>query len=398
MHLKFITVLSLLVVFISCSKEPAIMKVPKMDDQPESLVFSQITDWSFKTNGEIYGNAAVSEDKIFIGNNEGSFFCLDMNGAEVWSLATGFPIKSEPVFSNSLVMFSAANRLFALNSSDGSLFWMHEPDETKRNSYVNRFDDWDLKDSSPIVSDGVVYYGNQFGTLYGLDIRTGVEVFNFKTTDNRRIRVKPAISENLIYIGDSGGKVYAIDLSTAKADWIFETLLNAEDDGGSIIGEMVIIRNRLYFPSQNTILYALDKNNAEVLWEHESTSGWHSGIPVVDENLRLYAGENFTSRLFGLDELSGEESWTFEGIHEIYNAPVIVGDKIVLATSDPSSLNNNSLGTGILHVLRNTGEGLKRATINGSVYASPKIAGNKLIFGAKDGFVYAVNLEKLLAE
>ena len=51
--------------------------------------------WSFQTKGWIFGSAVVAKDRVFIGSQDDSFYCLDKaTGEKVWSFATKRAIES----------------------------------------------------------------------------------------------------------------------------------------------------------------------------------------------------------------------------------------------------------------------------------------------------------------
>ncbi len=56
--------------------------------------------------------------------------------------------------------------------------------------------------SSPVVADGVVYFGSDDHFLYALDVDTGVEKWTYKTTDG--IWSTPVVYAGIVYVGNNG--------------------------------------------------------------------------------------------------------------------------------------------------------------------------------------------------
>jgi outer membrane protein assembly factor BamB len=53
--------------------------------------------------------------------------------------------------------------------------------------------------SSPVVSEGVVYFCSKDKHLYAVDIKTGEEKWKFETEDY--LSSSPAVSEGVVYFG-----------------------------------------------------------------------------------------------------------------------------------------------------------------------------------------------------
>ena len=49
---------------------------------------------------------------------------------------------------------------------------------------------------------GVVYYGDDWGNLNGVDLATGALVFQFTIEIGRPIRSTPAMKDGVVYFGD----------------------------------------------------------------------------------------------------------------------------------------------------------------------------------------------------
>jgi outer membrane protein assembly factor BamB len=75
-------------------------------------------------------------------------------------------------------------------------------------------------ESTPVVSDGVVYVGGN-GGLLALDAGTGKERWRFNAGEGGQS--SPAISKGVAYFGSSDSNVYAVDTVTGKETWAFRT-------------------------------------------------------------------------------------------------------------------------------------------------------------------------------
>ena len=63
--------------------------------------------------------------------------------------------------------------------------------------------------STPAVHEGIVFFGSDGGTFYGLDAASGREVWKFKS--DREIMSDPVVADGVLYFGGFDGKVYAFE-------------------------------------------------------------------------------------------------------------------------------------------------------------------------------------------
>jgi outer membrane protein assembly factor BamB len=61
-------------------------------------------------------------------------------------------------------------------------------------------------DSSPVTVGDRVFFGSDDGRLYGLDVKTGKQVFQHICGE--RVTATPAIADGRLVIGDGEGNVY----------------------------------------------------------------------------------------------------------------------------------------------------------------------------------------------
>ncbi len=112
-------------------------------------------------------------------------------------------------FADDLFVASPDGWLFALDVNNGSEKWSHEVYKK------NLFDDI-LLDCSPAYADGVVYIGTPSGTFYARDASDGEKKWDFKTFDLEKpfdtppIVTSPVVSSGLVFFGDNNGKLYSI--------------------------------------------------------------------------------------------------------------------------------------------------------------------------------------------
>jgi outer membrane protein assembly factor BamB/formylglycine-generating enzyme required for sulfatase activity len=142
--------------------------------------------------------------------------------------------------------------------------------------------------SSPVVVDGIAYFGSYDGNIYAVDAETGHEVWKVTTKD--KVSGSAAVVAGVVYIAGEDGNMYALDAKTGKQKWV--TRLGR----GRPAGSPAVAYGVVYMPTGN-------RGGAEIII---MSSG-----PTV-----------------GLDSQSGEQIWTARGGSQGYSAPAIFGDTL----------------------------------------------------------------------
>jgi outer membrane protein assembly factor BamB len=100
----------------------------------------------------------------------------------------------------------AADAMFRANAEHTGVF--DEGGIVATNTELWRFNTGISVDSSPIISNGVVYFGSNSTYLYAIDAVTGEEKWRFKTGSS--VYSSPAVSDGVVYVGSHDNNLYAI--------------------------------------------------------------------------------------------------------------------------------------------------------------------------------------------
>jgi hypothetical protein len=90
----------------------------------------------------------------------------------------------------------------------------------KTNQILWRFNTGGPVDS-PVVSDGIVYFGSLDDNFYALNASNGDFLWNYTTRAN--VLSPAAIAEGRVYFGSEDFNVYALNASTGEFIWSFKT-------------------------------------------------------------------------------------------------------------------------------------------------------------------------------
>ena len=174
--------------------------------------YPQVTRaWHKSLRGGLYSTPATDGKSLFIGDDVGTFYCLDLKtGDTKWTFDTGMRIVG-----------------------------------------------------SPAVSDGVVVFGSANYIIYGLDAKTGKQLWSYTT--QQAVMGAATIHDGVAYIGGGDGRMFAFDLKTGAVKWSFDQLKNY------VLTRPLVYNDKLYFGAWDTYLYALHLKDGSLAWK------WNNG-------------------------------------------------------------------------------------------------------------------------
>jgi outer membrane protein assembly factor BamB len=284
--------------------------------------------WSRGMAGLLEFPAVVSNGVAFVANSWGSVRAVSMSdGALAWrhDIPHGKMASSPAVWGDQLIVHGMDGIVWVLDRGNGHLLW---------HKWIGA-----AIESSPVVQDGVDYFGSWDGTVYALDLRT--HQIRWRYSAGAKITSSAATSGRTIYIGNYAGQLLALATGTGRLRFaagvngrIYGTPAIAlgrvfvpSSDGNSltafslsgaelwtihtgayVYSSPAIWAGRVYFGSYNGVLYCVSPLSGRILWTH-SSGGSISGAPIVVDGV-VYFG-NFRHRIYGLDARSGRPRFSF---------------------------------------------------------------------------------------
>jgi outer membrane protein assembly factor BamB/predicted phosphodiesterase len=168
----------------------------------------------------------------------------------IWHRSLKGGIYSTPVTDgNNLYIGDDVGTLYCLDLKTGNTNWS--------------FDTGMRIVGSPAVSDGVVVFGSANYNIYGLDAQTGKVLWTYTT--QQAVMGAATIHQGVAYIGGGDGKMYAFDIKTGQVKWIFDELKNY------VLTRPLVYNNKLYFGTWDTYFYALNLSDGSLVWK------WNNG-------------------------------------------------------------------------------------------------------------------------
>jgi outer membrane protein assembly factor BamB len=151
--------------------------------------------------------------------------------------------------------------------------------------------------SQPVVADGRLYVGTNYGSLYALDRRTGKTAWAYKA--GGAILGSPAYHGGIVYANSMDHFCHAVDARTGKGVWRFET-------GEGIWAAPVVAEGRIFVAGRDGFVYALDPASGKQLWR-SPIGGIVMNTPACADGRLYVAGGDM--HVYAYDGSTGRQVW-----------------------------------------------------------------------------------------
>ena len=225
-----------------------------------------------------------------------------------WTFESEDEIRGSPVVQDGVVYFgSYDHNLYALNASDGSFIWKYAAD----GGVVTR----------PLVNDGNIYFGSEDKRLHVISARSGKIVWSYYA--DGPVRSSPAIGVGHVFFGADDGFLHAVSSLTGRKAWKFEA-------GSPIRSSPLVLNENIYFGTENGDFICLDLSGA-VKWRFRSKRGITSS-PAIFHDTIIFG--SIDSNVYALDLKSGFVVWRFRLGKATISNPSIVENFIFIGSTD----------------------------------------------------------------
>ena len=386
--------------------------------------------WSFQTGDWVVGSAVVDHGRVYVASNDGFVYAINADtGLQIWNRATRGPVPSTPALANgTLYVTSYDGKLYALNADTGTTRWKFATGGERRfeakgihgqqPSSQTMPDIYDVYLSSPVVVNGVVYFGSGDGHVYAIDAASGELRWKFETGDV--VHASPAYADGVIYVGSWDGKFYAIEAVTGAQRWSFQAGVDLSiHNQQGFQSSAAVVDGVVYVGCRDAHLYALDAKTGDKRWEFLAGLSWINTSPAVRDG-KVYVATSDSALIHALDAATGKEIYQKQAKSIIWGSLSLAGDAFVVSqfngslegrdlqsgdvlwsfTTDAAKKNegwvlnsdggvNNSL-VYQSNWLEEPATAMARMFSVGSFVATPTIANGVVYVGSTDGKVYAI--------
>ena len=270
--------------------------------------------WSRGVGSLVEFPAVVSEGVAYVANQKGMVYAISMRfGKTIWRFRPhGGKMASSPaVVGDQLVVHGMDGYVWVLDRGNGKLRW--------------RFRVGSPIESSPVVHNGVDYFGAWNGNVYALDLNR--RRLRWTHRAGFKITSSAAIAGKRLYIGDYGGYVRSIALRNGRLSW-------SRSVGGRIYGTPALASGRVFVPSSTGGSLTAFSTGGRYLWR-VGTGSYVYSSPAASGG-RVFFG-SYNGRLYGVNARSGRVLWSVGAGGPVSGAAVVV-DGVAYAGSTHGSM------------------------------------------------------------
>ena len=264
--------------------------------------------WRLPIVNGVEPSATLIRDRLFVGASDGNFYSIEASTGQVqWTFPTKAENLSEPLLDDGVVYFlSGSNVFYAVDASNGKQLWLYSRQDTSQFSIRGG--------SRAALRNGILYVGFSDGSLVALNSKTGNVVWDLQLNRNKRFRdvdATPVLDGDQIYVAGYDDKLYCVSAEKGEILW--------KIDGGGY-SAVTIVGDRIFYPTTNGDVLALNKTNGEKLWSYKLSAGIPTQIKVFKGILTF--GES-QGKLQFLDANSGKLLGDMEPGRGILSAPLV---------------------------------------------------------------------------
>jgi len=229
--------------------------------------------------------------------------------------------------------------------------------------------------SSPVISDGTIFFGNDKGTLIAVSSDGKIK---WQYEAGNLIEAAPLVFGNKVIVGLNNGKLIAVDKITGKLIWTYTT---DNQISGSANVWVSGSKAGIVVGSYDYYLHCIDPRTGKQLWKIE-TNNYVNGTPSIQEGKIVFGGCDGVIR--GVDPLTGSQTDTVDVGVYIAASPSLAGDMAYFGDYEGTVFGLNIRTRKIVWEIPGTAE-------SGSVLAVPAVGNNYVVIGNEDKFLYCYN-------
>ena len=289
---------------------------------------------------------------------------INPDGILVWKFSTGGGVDSSPTVTNGVVYTGSNDKnVYALNAATGVKIWNYTTEGPVF--------------SSAAVANGIVYIGSGYGniqtqvyrgTVYALDAATGAKIWNFDTLGE--FKSSPVVMDGVVYIGSVDDNIYALNATTGDEIWHNKT--------GEMFSSPAVANGVVYIGSGDWNVYALNATTGDEIW-HYSTGYRITSSPAVANGI-VYIG-SYDKNVYALNATTGDEIWRYTTGSSVLSSAAIANGVVYIGSNDKN----------VYALDAKTGSEIWHSITGANVVSSPAVANGIVYIGSNDKNVYALD-------
>jgi outer membrane protein assembly factor BamB len=261
----------------------------------------------------------IAYGRLYVENLRGKVFAINgRTGKVAWRKDLGRCTAASPAVGGGIVYVplmdpypcdppdrSAPGFIVALDADTGKELWRFRAG---------------VVETSPLLVDGLLYFGSWDRKMYALDVKTHKVKWTFPTGDE--LKAGPAYHKGTLYFASYDGRVYAVDARTGKQRW-------SGAGEANFYSTPAVAYGRVYIGNTDGRVYAFGAKSGRLLWARSTGSYVYSGPAVWNET--VYVGSH-SNRLFALNAGTGAVRWSFDLGDVVAGSPTVMAGIVYAST------------------------------------------------------------------
>lgn len=211
-------------------------------------------------------------------------------------------------------------------------------------------------------------------------------VWDFST--GGRVYSSPIVDDSTLYIGSNDSCLYALDKQNGKLKWKFRT-------GGEIRSQPLLYNGSVIFNSTDGLVYSINKRNAEEQWIYRTNGektldiwDYYLSSPVYSEN-KVFVGSG-DGNIYAIEPNSGALIWKFKTDGIVHATPLIYDEKVYVGSFDGCFYALSAYNGDLVWKFKTVGDAYFP---KGEIQKGAAVYKNSVIFGSRDYNIYSLNIE-----
>lgn len=315
--------------------------------------------WRHATAGFVDAPPLIDHDQVFVASWDGSVAALDGRGRVRWTERVGEVVDGGLAADERALYGQTWGReAFALDRDSGQPLWTFTYPPSKAD---------DHRQGAVVVHEDLLLVPGWNGTLYALDKASGAQRWAMRC--NAPLRAAPAVAGGRFYLGDSGGGVSAATLAGAllwRVPLVDPVLATpALTDAGPVV----------LTKSGRVVAFA---PTGTIRWQQALKEYCFYGAPVAADDGIFVATAGGSLWKLAVD--SGRPIWRKALAAPSYATPLVRDGRVWVGGNG-----------GLLEVFSAvSGDKLAEFKAGDAIQGAPRARGEVVLFGARDGNLYAL--------
>ena len=374
-----------------------------------------VVQWKFKIKQPFFSSPVISDGVVYVAGMDSTLYALELSSGNVkWKLRTNGEIRSTVAIDGTRIFLLGGNGVLScIDKNNGKPIWRSVFDNTALFLSERRYDFADYFHSSPLIHNGVVYFGSGNGRFNAVSSENGETIWSFKASDI--IHNTPVINKDKVYFGCFDGYVYALNINSGSVVWKFKSVGQQYFPNGEMQGSPSFGHDNVFIGGRDYNLYAINSNGGYANWNRKFQGGW--ALATTVEDTVLYVGTSDDRLLLALDARDGRELWRTNVKFNIFGGCVFTSGMVYVGSiwgklfgidkkngtvrwsfaTDGYTSNHleyfkadETFRDDIGSILRSPIEWIGAEYRMGGIFSTPAVSGNMMVVSSTEGVVYCL--------